>query len=794
MQGVRQGKLEKFLRAQWRWLTTVLAMLLMAYYFILPSVLFSDPYSTVLEDRQGNLLSASIAKDGQWRFPPSPEVPDKFKQALLLFEDKRFYTHTGVDIRSMARALRQNIQAGKVVSGGSTLSMQLIRLSLKNKTRNLWQKIVEMVMATRLEWSYSKNEILSMYTSHAPFGGNVVGLEAACWRYYGRTSQELSWAEAATLAVLPNNPGMINLARNRPLLKEKRNRLLKRLAAVGHFDSLALSLALQEDIPGAPLLLPRHATHLLDFATRSGHRQQRIVSTLQTDIQVRAEQVLWQHYERLKSNQIHNAAALILEVATGNVLGYVGNVPSGPDHQEQVDVIQAPRSTGSILKPFLFAAMMDEGKLTPGMLVADVPTMIQGFAPQNFSKTFDGAVPAREALIRSLNIPAVLELREYRYEKFHSLLKNLGLTTLTQPADHYGLTLITGGAEGTLWDITGAYASMARTLNRYFTYPGKRRYTPTDFHAPVYLLADSLQVVDLQENSFLSASSVYHTFETLKEVYRPGEETGWQHFETSKKIAWKTGTSFGFRDGWAVGVNGAYAIGVWVGNADGEGRPHLTGTEAAAPILFDLFSILPGQQWFHQPVADMQTFAICSHSGHPATNLCEKTDTLLLPRSTAFVSACSYHKRFFLTTDGKHRVHSNCESPEKMKAVSWFVLPPVQEYYFKSKSMSYQPVPPYRYDCENPTAISSMELIYPRPSASVFVPRLLDGTESSVVLQAAHRNSESRIYWHVDDTYVGSTYRTHKLSIHPSPGKHMLVLVDDSGESIQVNFTVIDRQ
>ncbi len=353
-----------------------------------------------------------------------------------------------------------------------------------------------------------------------------------------------------------------------------------------------------------------------------------------------------------------------------------------------------------------------------------------------------------EALVHSLNVPAVLELRNYRYEKFYDLLKNIGITTLKQPADHYGLTLILGGAEGSLWDITGAFASMARTLVNYSERQGKARYNKKDFHAPIYVQqsVQSDNVSTQEETSWLSAASIYLTFDALKEVYRPGEGSGWKYFSSSKKIAWKTGTSFGFRDGWAVGVNPDYAVGVWVGNADGEGRPGLTGTETAAPILFDLFSLLPGNSWFQIPYAEMNQVAVCAQSGQRATPNCEKPDTVWVPQAGLQTLPCPYHKKIFLSADRKYRVHTDCESISKMTEVSWFVLPPVQEFYFKSKSFSYRPLPPWRRDCANSQAVASMDLIYPKPNSKVFVPYELDGSPGSALFEAAHRNPLATIF------------------------------------------------
>jgi penicillin-binding protein 1C len=695
-----------------------------------------------------------------------------------------------VDVLALSRAVRQNLKAGKVISGGSTLSMQVIRLSRKNKSRTFFEKFIEILLATRLELRYSKKEILAIYAAHAPFGGNVVGLEAACWRFFGRNPSDLSWSEAALLAVLPNNPSLIHLGKNRARLKIKRDHLLNQLAHSGELDSITLKLAKAESIPEAPFPIPRLAPHLLSRAIKEGKGQEKVLTTIDQNLQQRTIQVIDEHHRKLIANHIYNAAAIILEVKTGNVLAYVGNTSSGKENNEDVDVISSPRSTGSILKPFLYAAMIKEGKMLPRTLWPDVPTFINGYAPRNFSKEYDGTISANEALIRSLNVPAVYELREYRYEKFYDLLKDLGITSLKKPADHYGLTLVLGGAEGSLWDITGAFASMARTLNNYSQRSGKSRYNKLDFHAPVYESKND-QTINLEESSWLNAASIYLTFDALKEVYRPGEETGWRYFNSSKKIAWKTGTSFGFRDGWAVGVNPDYAVGVWVGNADGEGRPGLTGTETAAPILFDLFSLLPGNPWFQMPFPEMTQIGVCSASGQLATSLCEKVDTVWIAQTGLQTAPCSYHKKIFLSIDKKFRVHSNCENVSNMISVPWFVLPPIQEFYYKKRRFGYRSLPPWRKDCVNPNNIAAMDLIYPKLNSKVFIPYELDGSAGTALFEAAHRNPSATIFWHIDGKFLGATHKIHKLSVQPEKGSHTLLLVDDAGETISRPFSVI---
>ncbi|MEX2235577.1 MAG: penicillin-binding protein 1C [Cyclobacteriaceae bacterium] len=704
-----------------------------------------------------------------------------------------FYFHPGVDPLSLGRAMVQNVKEGKIVSGGSTISMQVIRLSRRTESRTLLEKCIEIILATRLELRYTKDEILSLYASHAPFGGNVVGLDAACWRYFGKPAKDLSWGEAALMAVLPNSPALIHPGKNRKILKDKRDKLLDKLYHAGKIDALTCSLSKEEPVPEKPRPLPRHARHLLGRMKKEGLDEKKLVSTIDYALQQHVEVQLQKHHERLRANQIFNGAALILDVKTGKTLAYAGNVFTGETrHGHEVDIITAPRSTGSILKPFLYAAALDEGLILPRTLLPDIPVLMNGFSPQNFSKEYDGAVHANSALIRSLNIPAVFMLKDFRYEKFYTLLKNTGLTTLNKPPDHYGLSLILGGAEGTLWDITGMYASMARTLNNYFERPGGARYVRKDFHHPIYFQDDDPSVeIEREKTSWLSASSIFLTLASLKELYRPVEEAGWKYFSTSKQIAWKTGTSFGFRDGWAVGVTPDYAVGVWVGNADGEGRSGLTGTNAAAPLLFDLFALLPATGWFDAPNSEMHEIATCRQSGQRASIHCVDTDTVWVTRSGLETQACIHHKTIHLSADAKFQVHGGCADITSMMHAKWFVLPPVQEHYYKAKNISYKPLPPYRNDCQSTASISSMDLVYPKPNARILIPRSFDGKPGSSIFELAHRDEHAAVFWHLDGVFIGTTKRVHRLALNPPEGKHVLIVVDERGQALEEHFTVI---
>ena len=779
-----------------KWTLTLGCMLILSglYWFSLPRPLFDDPCSTVLLDKKGELLGARIAEDGQWRFPPVDSLPDKYKKAAILFEDRFFYHHPGVNPLSLCRALLQNLNKGEIVSGGSTLTMQVIRLSRKGKSRTILEKIIEIILASRLELTRSKEDILLMYASHAPFGGNVVGIDAASWRYYGRPPEELSWSEATTLAVLPNAPSLIHPGKNRMLLIRKRDRLLENLRNKGWIDSLDYELAKLEALPDKPLPLPVLAPHLMDRAYME-NRGKRVYSSIDASLQERVNQIVGEHHKQLIHNGIHNACCLVLNTRSGETVCYIGNTNNAgqPEFGGDVDIVMAARSTGSILKPILYCLMLEEGEILPGTLIPDIPTQYTGYSPKNFTLTYDGAVPARRALARSLNIPAVRMLQTHGFERFYYQLNELGLHTLRFPASHYGLSLILGGAEGNLWEITGIYASMGRVLNRY---NDSGQYFANDIHPPRYFVHQQ-QTRQADEGTAdnvhpLSAASVWLTFQSLIDVNRPYTQAGWKSFSSSSNIAWKTGTSFGFRDGWAIGTSPDFTIGVWVGNADGEGRPGLTGIAAAAPILFDVFSILPRSSWFRSPDNELFPTEVCHKSGHLPGPFCPITDTIYVPESAKTSGPCPYHRKIHLSPDGRYRVNSECRSISGMRHESWFVLPPAQEGYYRAKNPDYRVLPPIHPDCIHGDEVAFMEMIYPRHSARIYVPREMDGTPGEIILEAAHRHPSSQIYWHLNETFIGSTRHIHKLGITPQKGRYLLTLVDQNGYTLAHEFEVVD--
>ncbi len=769
---------------------TAIILLCILFWISLPRSLFSDPLSTVVFDINGELLGARIAGDGQWRFPGTDSTPAKYSAALIEFEDQYFYLHPGVNPVSLCRALFQNIKARQVISGGSTITMQVIRMSRKNKPRTLTQKFIESILALRYELTASKNEILTSYANNAPFGGNVVGIEAASWRYFGTSPQNLTWSEAALLAVLPNAPSLIHPGRNRELLKLKRDKLLRQLQEKGYFNELTCQLAMEEPLPAEPLPLPNLAPHLTERVMLD-EKINRYYSTIDKAIQERVAELTEIRQEILRANQINNLACLVMEVETGNVRAYVGTTKGqlNDSNGNDVDVIRAKRSTGSILKPILFAGMLDNGDILQTSLVPDVPIRYNGYAPKNYNRGYAGAVPAYEALERSLNIPAVILLKQYGIDPFLGLLRKTGFSTFTRSQEYYGLTLILGGAESTLWELAGVYSSMARALVHYTASNGN--YFSSDYHMPVIEKSRTVQAnSELQEEGILSASSIYLTFKSLLEVNRPEELSLWYLMSSSRKIAWKTGTSYGFRDAWAVGITPEYLVVVWAGNADGEGRSGLSGVQSAAPLMFDIFSLLPETSWFQPPLDDLSEAVICRRSGFLAGQYCEVTDTIqVVPKGTKS-SICPYHQPIHLDKDEKFRVSSNCYTVSEMKTRSWFILPPLMEWYYKQNDPWYRVLPQVMDGCKDEN-VDEMEVVYPEWNSNLVIPRELDGSKGRVVMEVAHRNPSREIYWHIDESFVGSTKQIHQLALDLNPGRHKLTVVDEDGNTETVTFYVL---
>ncbi len=748
------------------------AIIFCAIFLAIPPREVPYPLSTVLNDREGNLLSASIAADEQWRFPRPDSIPEKLRTCILLFEDEHFYSHPGINPIAVARAAYQNVARGRVVSGASTITMQVARMMEAND-RTVVQKAIEMAMSLRLELHWSKDEILTTYASMAPFGGNVVGMEAASWRYYGRAPHLLTWAESAALAVLPNQPGVIYPGTGQDELRRKRDFLLRKIHSRGLMDSLDLQLSLEEPLPGTPYDIPQNAPHLLTTIRESNNGQQ-VKTSIDPFWQRRVTEIVERKHGVLKGNGVDNLAVLVVDLKDGEVLSYVGNTKDATADGFQVDVIQKPRSSGSILKPFLYAAALSEGEILPEMLLPDIPSFFGGYSPKNFSRGYEGVINANQALAMSLNIPFTHLLKDFGYERFHQRLGELGISTLNQPPGHYGLTMVLGGAEVRLWELAQAYFSMYRRLaNEY------NQEISFDFNG------QSLPDANFEE------ISIWHTFKAMTELKRPGADEHWQNFHSSQVMVWKTGTSFGFRDAWAIGLNGEVLVAVWVGNADGEGRAGMTGATAAGPVLTEVIRLSS-----HDPgwLEGLEPFSIsenvCSISGMLAGPHCIEINTMKLGQNAQKAGVCSYHVPLWLDETATYQVNRDCYPSDRAVQKSVFILPPAQGFYYAQNHSDYRGKPSTLDGCslESPGLLA---INYPKPGSKIFIPRELAGQSSEVIIEASHQDMEAQLFWHLNDEFISTTQQEHKQSISLPMGEYQVTVVDGLGNTASRRFEVV---
>lgn len=647
-----------------------------AFWLLFPHPLFDVSYSRVAVDREGRLLAAQIAQDEQWRFSELKHTPMRLATATRYYEDEYFYWHPGFNPIALIRAAAANIKAGEMVQGGSTLSMQVIRLSLKNPPRTILRKVQEIYMSLRLTVGFSKERVLQLYLSHAPYGGNVVGAKAASWRYFDRPVDKLSWAEAAALAVLPNAPGLIHPGRNRNALKKKRDALLAKLHQKGVINGSVYSLSVMEPLPDKPYPMPQLAPHLLNHPELLNIKW--ATTTLSEDLQHRVQTRLNDYAARTSETGVFNAAVTVVDLNTGEVKAYCGNAQNSETRAPFVDLIQAPRSSGSILKPLLYAKAFEKGFVLPGTWMRDVPVTLGKYSPKNFDRNFKGIVRADEALARSLNVPATLLLRDYGLGPFYEDLKRMHFTSINQGTDHYGLSLILGGAEVTLWDLVCTYS---REINALKQAGGSSSIPYREVHV---LRSDSLPK---HPDNQINPGAMWLVTEVLTQVQRPELEEHWRLFSSSRRIAWKTGTSHGFRDAWAIGWDNDHLVGVWCGNADGEGRPGLTGTSLAAPLMFQVFGMLPRSDWFKPPVGWLKKTLACAETGMSLGAFCP-TSEVDQPRGAHPPVRCLYHQRVFLNRRGE-QVRKDCGVIDR--DTSWIVLDPLAQHYHSQYRSAWPP-------------------------------------------------------------------------------------------------------
>ena len=755
----------------------------------LPSPLFPNDYSFTLLDRSGQLLQAKVSKDEQWRIPLPDHLPDRLSTCQILYEDEYFYRHPGVNPVSLLRAFRQNIKRGRIVSGGSTLSMQVVRLALGPHKRTYLQKAWEVLLTLKLELLYSKDDILKAYLQHAPYGGNIVGASAASWRYYGREIDDLSWGEAATLAVLPNHPGQVFPGRGQEKLLSKRNALIAKLHDRGYLSNEEAHLSLAEKLPSYWRDIPQLAPHLAQKLQLEGSNAVRSQTSLSIQAQRKVQEIINEHVRIREAEEVHNAAAIVINNRDRSVVAYVGNAdPAEEGKNRYVDMLGAMRSPGSLLKPYLYAHCLDQGLILPQQWLPDYPIYHQGFAPQNYDQTFRGAVPADRALASSLNVPFVHLLKEYGYERFHQDLLRAGIT-LPNPPGHYGMSLILGGFETSPLEIAGMYSGLYHAY-RNFGSRGRNFLFEEDLLPVSFLPEEENKTKAGVPMDWLSVHGTHHMLMAMTKVRKPEDLAYWNERDIPVTIAWKTGTSYGLRDAWAVGISDEYTVAVWVGNASGEGRSGLVGSRVAAPILFDILERLDAKSIVSQSLGFPQ--ALCKISGMKISPLCKDTVFINIPGHWYNAPLCQYHEKVLINKETGLRIHRGCPSSSKAQEEIFTSLPPAMAKYYKGQSMG-EGLPDWAPDCPSiGREANDLVLLYPVNGSRIRQGQAQEGNTPGLVMHAVHSSDEAKVFWYLNDSLVTMTINEHKISVSLPHGEHRITLVDDQGTRLQSAFSVIE--
>lgn len=753
-------------------LAVYLALKALAWLIPLPEAALHRPSSTLVFDRDGQLLQGYISSDGMWRIrTPLAEISPKLRQCLLGFEDRWFYLHPGLNPVALGRAALLNLGTGRVVSGGSTITMQIARM-MEPKRRTVWGKAWEALRAFQLELRYSKRQLLEIYFNIAPYGGNIEGAAAAAWLYFGKEPSQLSLGEAALLAALPNSPTACRPDASPARARAARDRVLARLRARGMISAAAYREAIEEETPAGRQTWPKAAPHLCRDLHLDYPGEVRLHTTLNRRFQATAEDLLRLHLGRLRAEGITNGAIVVLDNQSHAVLALVGSGDFDDAlHDGQVNGARAPRSPGSALKPFIYAQALQEGLISPAHYLEDVPTDFSGYAPENYDRTFSGIVSARAALERSLNLPAVSLENTLGRKGLYALLQKADVAAL-RAREHYGLSIALGGCEVSLLDLTALYAALANG-GEYV----RPRMLATEPPAAGVRLFDE--------------GTAYLITEILTGLRRPDLPTCWE-FTSLPRVAWKTGTSYGHRDAWSIGYNPRYTVGVWLGNFSGQGAPNLVGAEVAAPILFELMnSICRGQQikWFSQP-ATVDTREVCGLSGQvPGPHCPTLVEEMYLPdRSPDTV--CQFHQAVEIDDATGFRLPPHYPGERKSHTQVFVQWPARVGTWMEASGYPIDRLPSLLPDWQG---LATGEAPIIRSPSLDCVYRLREGIPAEfqkICFEASAGSDVRKLYWFVDGLLLGTAKPGERLFYEPAVGKHRVVCQDDQGRSTEFKLVV----
>ncbi|HEC1791306.1 TPA: penicillin-binding protein 1C [Campylobacter lari] len=704
--------------------------------------LFKGTYSKVLLDKNKEILSVFLDANEQWHLE-SDFIPQKLKSAVILYEDKNFYSHYGVDFLALIRAFKNNLFSSKR-SGASTISMQTIKLLEQNK-RTYFNKFNEIIKAFALESAYEKDEILKLYLNNAPYGGNLVGVASAGLFYFEKDLKDLTWSEAALLAVLPNNPGLINLEKNKDKLLKKRNVLLDRLFEKGYFSKDILTLAKAEKLPSFKArknLAPHLARRLLAD-------KEKIISSIDKKIQIKFEEKAKEYSYKLEQKGIKNLAILLADTKTNKVLAYVGSndfydfVSFG-----QVDGVIAKRSVGSTLKPLLFAFAIDEGFIVPESLMLDAPTFFSNFAPQNANKKYHGFISAKESLQKSLNIPFVSLLAEYGYEKFFYKLKDI-LDFEDENFKKYGLSLILGTKEFSLEDMVKIYLGLGNYGNFKELLYEENAFTKED-------------------KKLISDGASFLTLQTLKDLDR----AGLRQYDFNTIISWKTGTSYGRKDAWAIGTSPKYTLGVWVGNFNGEANANLYGMSIAGELFFELLSLLEGVNLEFEKPSDLVTIKIENQTGYRYDYKFDFKE-VLYPQSANVLRTSPFLKEVFMYKNKE--VDSLDENFIHAKKKIILNLPSHAQAFFVEEKQNLQ------------NSNQNLKIIYPINNLNIILPKDLK-SKQKLLIKLINPKKE-KLFWYLNQEFIFEG-KEESLSLDLKKGKYTLNIISENGQSDFITFNI----
>ena len=769
------------------------------------------PYSTIILANDGSVIQAFLSDDDKWRMKTElSEISPTLRHAVLAKEDRWFYWHFGVNPFAILRAAANNFLRQKTTSGASTLTMQVARMLEnrrmgKNRERSFWNKLCEVFRAFQLEASMSKDEILQLYLNLAPFGGNIEGVKAASLLYFGTLPEKLSLAEATTLAIIPNRPTSLKLdADNAGAVRLARDAWLERFRQMGTFPSDIVEDALREPPAIRRHDVPNLAPH---FGSRmkSAFPSEAIIRTpldvqKQNAVQTIAENVV----RRLQIYGINNAAVVVVNNKTRAVEAYLGS-PNFFDKTNagEVDGVRAVRSPGSALKPLVYGLAMDKGIITPKTILTDVPANFDGYAPENFDRTYRGFISAERALINSLNIPAVKLLRGVGVAAFTEALTKAGFEQVRKDARKLGLSSVLGGCGIRLEEMAGLYCALANEG------VWKPLVIKDEGGSMKYETGAMKQDVHWWENIFgtgseakqagtqiISASAAFMLGEILTQLTRPDVPHKFTSAQRLPKVAWKTGTSYGRRDAWSIGYNKRYTVAVWVGNFSGVGVPELVGADIATPLLFDIFNAIDynsPNDWF-QPPPTLDFRLVCSESGFVPESFCQnQVAEYYIPRVSSNAK-CQHAKEVWVSADENISYCTDCLPSTGYKTKLYPNFPPEILALYAAQNQVFERIPEHNPACSRAfqgtapviTSLTDGKEYLLEKSAGKSSSANRSNTASELLLTCAAANDVQTVYWFVNDKLLRTATPQERVFFTPERGTVKVSCSDDKGRNTNI--------